>query len=420
MKLSIFSAFQDRSFAFLWLGEIFTQIAVNFFNFYLILVVFSLTHSNTAVAGIIVSFTIPAILFGIFAGAYVDRRDKKRVLYVTNIIRALLLLLLAFFQTNVIMLYIVSLLVAFVTQFFIPAETPIIPVLVKKDHLYSANALFSIAIYGSILIAYIITGPTLLALGQVGTLLALAGLLFLGALFITFIQTPRLKRVETIQETIGNLDIKKEVKHAFELMRRTKEIYHSLFLLALSQILLLIIAAITPGYATKVLGMNIEEFPIIFVTPAALGMAIGGVILVNRFHNVSKNKMVVSGLFLAGLAMLVLPYISAIASKTLVKGLNSALPHVFSLTEIHILIVLAFVLGFANALVFVPSNTLLQEKTADEFRGMIYGALNSIVGIFSLIPIIIVGSLSDLIGVPAVIWGIGICLLVIGFVRMVT
>jgi MFS family permease len=85
---------------------------------------------------------------------------------------------------------------------------------------------------------------------------------------------------------------------------------------------------------------------------------------------------------------------------------------------LHIMVVLAFILGVANSFIFVPANTLLQEKTSDEIRGKIYGFLNSFVGILSLLPILIVGGLSDLIGVGVVIAIIGACLLVLGVVRV--
>ncbi len=419
MKHNIFQAFSEKPFLFLWLSEIFTQISVNLFNFYLILTVYTLTHSNTAVAGVIISFTIPAILFGIVAGVYVDRRDKKRVLGICNILRAFLLLFLAFFHTNLLIIYLVSFCISIVTQFFIPAETPMIPLLVKQEVLFSANALFSMAIFGSILLAYVLSGPLILLFGQIGTLIILAVALLIGAVFISFIKLPKTQKKPDSIDFMANLDIGREIKRALELMSRTREIYGSLFLLALAQILILVIAAVIPGFANQVLGMKVEEFPVIFVTPAALGMILGGIFLVNVFHHYSRNKMVIVGLFLSGVSMMVLPFASAISSHDFVKVVNSLIPHFLTITNIHILIFLAFVLGVANALVFVPSNTILQEQTADEFRGKIYGGLNSIVGIFSLVPIIAVGGLSDLIGVGRVIIGIGISLVMLGIVRVV-
>src|SRR6266550_2455178 len=135
MKSKFLRALSEKSFLYLWIGEVFTQVSVNLFNFFLILVVFKLTHSNTAVSGVVLSFTIPAILFGSIAGVYVDRWNKKHVLIYSNLIRALLILALVPFINNSIALYIIAFAVATVTQFFIPAETPMIPLIVKKEHL---------------------------------------------------------------------------------------------------------------------------------------------------------------------------------------------------------------------------------------------------------------------------------------------
>jgi MFS family permease len=132
MKDSIIDALRVKPFAYLMSAELFTQLGANIFNFYLIFAVFSLTKSNTAVAAIVLSFTIPAILFGIPAGIYVDRWNKKYVLLVSNLLRALLLVILAFLHQNIYAIFFISFFIATFTQFFIPAESPIIPSIVPK------------------------------------------------------------------------------------------------------------------------------------------------------------------------------------------------------------------------------------------------------------------------------------------------
>lgn len=419
MRNDVFRALQERSFAYLWIGEIFAQISINLFNFFLILIVFKMTHSNTAVAGIVISFTIPAIIFGSLAGAFVDRWNKKIVLLSTDLIRAILLVLLALLVHHLAAIYIISFLVAIVSQFFIPAETPIIPLLVKPKHLYSANALFGIALYGSILVAYVLSGPVILFFGDVTTLVLLAVSMLLGALFISFIRTSHMKNQKTVSELkVDKSTILSDIKRTVALLSKTKILYRSLFLLALSQIIILIVATIAPGYATTVLKIKVEEFPLLFVAPAALGVLVGALGLINFFHKVAKEKLATIGVFMSGIAVLLLPFGSRVASREFIHDINAFLPRLLWINSIHIMVVLALILGIANALVFVPSNTLVQEETNDEVRGKVYGVLNSAVGIFSLLPIIIVGGLSDLIGVSAVITGLGVILLCFGGVRL--
>ena len=418
MNTNFFQAFKSKPFLNLWLGEVFTQIAVNLFNFYLIVFVFNLTQSSTAVSAIVVSFTVPAILFGILAGAYVDRWDKKKVLLFTNISRALIIFILAFFHMNIWMLFLASFLVSLITQFFIPAESPMIPQLVRKDHLLSANALFGLGIFGSVLFAYVISGPLLLQFKAMGSLLILAGLLVVGAVCISFIKEKYSDEDHDIRHT-HQLTFHNEVRHAFNIIARTKAIYESLVILAMTQVLTLVIATLIPGYAEKVLGMAVEEFSFLFITPAALGTVIGAVVIVNMLSRFMKEKLVTFGIFLFGVSMLILPYGSRIASRDIVSTLNSFLPPYMDITNLHILVFLAFFMGLANALVFVPSNTLLQERTSDEVRGKAYGVLNTLVGILSFGPILLAGGLADQFGVAAVIIGIGVTVLLSGLYRVV-
>jgi MFS family permease len=416
---NVFLAFGEKSFLLLWVGEVFTQVAFNLFNFFIILHVYELTKSNTAVSMAVLSFTIPAILFGILAGVYVDWWNKKKVLLVTNILRAILLIILANFSQNIFLVYITSFLISVVTQFFIPAETPMIPLVVRPQYLLSANALFGLGLYGSILVAYIISGPIILFLGAENIPLFLSVLFLLGALFISWIHFhPEEKNNKKNVFSESRKTIINEIKIAFSQIKNSRKISHAIFLLALAQILLLVLAVIAPGYASQVVKIPIEQFPIYFIAPAAFGVFMGAVILVNYFSHFSKDKIMTGGLFLSGFAMFLLPYGSAFSSKQIVQSINVFLPRLFEVTTLHILILLAFILGLANSFVFVPSNTVLQEETSDEFRGKLYGVLNAFVGVLSFFPIIVVGGLSDLIGVDKVIIGIGIILLSIGVSRI--
>ncbi len=416
MKNHVFNALSEKSFVYVWMSEIFALIATNIFNFFLVLVVFDLTHSNTANSGVVLTIIVPSIIFGVLAGAYVDRWNKKKVLLIVNITRSLLLVLLAFYVNNLYFLYAVSFVFSFITQFFIPAELPILPSVVDKKNLYSANALFGISIYASILIAFVLAGPLIILFRPSGTLLLLSVMLFIASIFIFFTKLTYLKKPQN-GEVIEKENIFIDMKYALSLISHTKDVSQSIFFLALSQTLVLVLATIAPGYASSVLGIPVVQFPLLFVAPAALGVVVGAGILISFFHDRSKYKLITTGIFLSGICMLFLPYGSKVASKGFVQVINLYLPKFLHIDILHIVVVLAFILGFANSLVFVPANTMLQEKTSEEFRGKVYGFLNAFIGVLSLLPVVIVGSLADVVGVGAVITGIGVFLLAVGILR---
>ena len=411
MRSPLIATLTTRSFLFLLISEFFSQFAMNLLNFILLIVAFSLSKSNLAVAGVILSFTIPSILFGLLAGAYVDKWNKKKVLAYSNILRALAVFPLVFVSHELALIYVFSFMVSFVTQFFLPAETPIIPLLVKKDLLLSANALFSMGIFGSIIIAYALSGPILLLLGRINSFILITVLFFISGVFAFMI---KLDRKDVKKEKI---DVIEEIRVILGVVKKNKNIYHSIFLLTLLQTLILVIAAIGPGYATDILHIQVEKFPILFVTPAVIGMSIGAVIIGNFLHKKSKQMLAKIGLLVIGIIVLFFPYGNLIASRQTVQVLNNFLPNLLNINLIHIMVASAVVIGFSFSMVFVPSNTILQEETTDEQRGKMYGLMNTLVGAVSIVPILGAGFLSDLIGVGRVITFVGISIIVIALLR---
>src|SRR5258708_23622213 len=133
-----------RPFLFLILAEIFSQLAINMLNFVLIIVTFTLTKSSTAVSGVILSFTIPSLLLGLLAGAYVDKWNKKKVLYAANFFRAILVFLLVFAHSSLALIYVLCFAISVVSHFFILAAIPMIQIVVIIDLLLSANSIFGL------------------------------------------------------------------------------------------------------------------------------------------------------------------------------------------------------------------------------------------------------------------------------------
>ena len=84
----------------------------------------------------------------------------------------------------------------------------------------------------------------------------------------------------------------------------------------------------------------------------------------------------------------------------------------------NFVLVLAFFAGFANALIFIPSQALIQGNVPQDFRSKIYGLLFALIGVFSLVPILIAGGVADLLGVGAVLAIIGVTILFIGLFRI--
>ncbi len=170
---------KNPNFLALWGGQIFSQLAD---KVYLVMMI-ALIHSqfktgNQSISGwvsaLMISFTIPAVLFGSIAGVYVDRWLKKTVLIATNIWRGLLVFCLPLLlwlthswqpvgvlPVGFLIILGITFLVSTLTQFFSPAEQAAIPLVVEEQHLLSANSLYTTTMMASVIVGFAVGEPVL-------------------------------------------------------------------------------------------------------------------------------------------------------------------------------------------------------------------------------------------------------------------
>lgn len=393
----IFRVLRVKPFFFMMASEFFSQLAFNMQQFVLIFIIYGKTSSNTAVSGLILSFTIPAILFSIFAGVFIDRWNKKKVLFYTNLIRGFLFLPFLLFNLNLAFIYLFTFFIAIATQFFIPAESAIIPQLVPKNLIVSANAIFAFGIYSTMLVGYVLSGPTLLFLGKSSTVLFLALLYFASTIFIASIKLAYGKKEMPPEEQMPSLSFVYQVREIFSYIKGARKVMQAVLILTIAQAVLLMFAVLGPGYVTTILALPLESLSWIFVAPAGIGMVIGILLLGSFGWRFNRKLLSVFGFLMVGIAFILLPFGSHIASFGLVQVIG----------------VLAFIVGFALALVFIPSNTTIQVETSERMRGRMYGLLSSLAASVSFLPVILSGGLADIIGVGSVITGVGFLMIVL-------
>ncbi|NJN90638.1 MAG: MFS transporter, partial [Leptolyngbyaceae cyanobacterium SL_5_14] len=170
---------KNRNFLALWSGQVFSQLADKVYLVLMIALIASRFQSEGQtisgwVSSIMIAFTIPAVLFGSVAGVYVDRWSKKTVLVATNLLRGGLVLILppllwisqgwspfAGLPIGFYMLLGITFLVSTLTQFFAPAEQAVIPLIVERKHLLSANSLYTTTMMASVIIGFAVGEPLL-------------------------------------------------------------------------------------------------------------------------------------------------------------------------------------------------------------------------------------------------------------------
>src|SRR6266581_9667689 len=80
---------QKRSFLYLWLAQLISMTCFNASNYALLVLIEQVTGSTTLVGLAIICFSLPALILGAPAGVFVDRVNKRRVLWGSNCLRAI-------------------------------------------------------------------------------------------------------------------------------------------------------------------------------------------------------------------------------------------------------------------------------------------------------------------------------------------
>lgn len=137
--------FRNRDLFAFWVGQLTSRIGSFISYIALLLLVRELTGKNTTIAITGICQAVPGIILGLWAGAIVDRMGKVRIMIIADILRGLACFIIPvciyFHVLAAWHLYLVATLISIGTAFFQPAEMAIIPDIVKKEELVTANAI---------------------------------------------------------------------------------------------------------------------------------------------------------------------------------------------------------------------------------------------------------------------------------------
>lgn len=136
-------ALRHRDFTLLWAGQAVSSLGTQIQTVALAYLVYSLTGSAAQLGGVGLARAIPTVLLSLFGGTLADRRDRRRLLIVSQAVLAVLSALLAIAVsagiTSIILIDAFAALTAAASAFESPASQAFIPALVPRAVL--ANAL---------------------------------------------------------------------------------------------------------------------------------------------------------------------------------------------------------------------------------------------------------------------------------------
>ena len=412
----LWPVFRNRNFLTLWSGQVFSQVADKIYLVLMIAIISSTFKSPEQtisgwVSAIMIAFTIPAVLFGSLAGVYVDRWRKKPVLVLTNLLRGLLVAVIpallwvtqgwniAGLPVGFYGLLVVTFLVSALTQFFAPAEQSAIPLIVKEHNLLPANSLYTTTMMASVIVGFAV-GEPLLALAD--TLLApldggsgmgksvLVGVSYAIAGLVLLMMTTDEARVEPPEEA----HVWSDIKEGLAYLQTQVQVRNALIQLTVLFSVFAALAVLAVRLAEVIPTIRSSQFGFLLAA-GGVGLAVGAVSIGQFGQRFSRSQL---GLF-GSLGMTVMLSGLSLAPEQLWPSLG-----------------LIGGLGFFGAMVGIPMQTTIQEKTPEEMRGKVFGLQNNVVNIALSLPLALAGIAETFFGLRVVFGLLAMLVALSGFI----
>ncbi len=374
MNASIWAPLRLSDFRKLWVGQLVSVIGDKLHQIAMGVMVYVITGSALQMGLMLAMTALPALLFGLAAGAYVDRWDKRRTMIASDLARAVLVLgVPVAVRTSVYLAYLLAFAVATIGLFFQPAKQTFIAELVTQDELLPANSLDQAST----------SAAELLGLGLAGALVALLGyqrafwldsatfLFSAGAIaLIRFRPEPR-----SAEFGRANAKLTTEVLDGMRFIGGNPTLRGLVAVwttaaLGFGAALTIAYLLALDRYDAGARGLALLDIAI------TVGLLIGSltVALPRRLNDGWKivSAMVVFGTVLAGLALA---------------------------TRIGYAVPLLAITGIANMWFLVPSITLVQRLTPDSLRGRVLAARGTVTAVLSVAGMLLGGIMIERIGI---------------------
>jgi MFS family permease len=316
--------------------------------------VLNLTGSALATSTTFIVQILPELLFGSVAGVVVDRRDRRSVLIVTDLLRAVVLLpLLAVRSPGMVwVVYVVALLLSFITL-FASARIALIPELVPEDELVSANATDAMGDNIARLVGPAIGGILLSTMGLSGVVIFDAATYACSGVCVMFVRGRRSKKTVAGAAAIrppGGTGLWSDWLEGLRLLKGERALALLFLVMTISTLGESLITVLFVVFARDEFQASSSDYGWL-VSARGLGGIIG-TLLVDRL----SLRFAAHRLFAVGLT-----------GTGVIFALMCIAPSLWVLMALHVII------GIPGLMWIVSVSALFQARTPAAFRGRIFG-----------------------------------------------
>jgi MFS family permease len=368
-----FAIFRRRNFSLMWTGQLVETIGCALTSLASSILVYRITNGSAWSVGLMLMATAaPSLLVGLVAGVYVDRNDRRRIMIIADLLRAVLVCLIPFLvPSSIVWLYVIVMLTSTIGQFFDPAWESVLPEVAPDEELAAANSLMAISTFGSTAIGFAASG--LIAANypiEYAFYLNAASYLF-SAVCILLLKIRKVETTESTSVSVVISNLKSGLSYMFQ-----NPVLRSLLLLAIPIAISFGLAnSLLLPFATRALQANEFQYGL-QEGLTSVGFVVSSLLMAGFLNRWREGQWIVVGLMGMGLSALVY---SQLHSIPLAIGVQ-------------------MVSGFMNAPYAIARRLLVQRNTVTEVRGRVSSVYFVISNMFFLVGMAAAG-LADIMDV---------------------
>ena len=359
---------KNRNFVLYSIGQAFSQFGDRLVQIVLIGLVYKRWPGSTVQLAKLFFFTVvPSFFISPIAGVYIDRWNKKHVMIVSDVLRAIAILLIPIFflyKESIIPIYAIIFFIFASACFFLPARLSIIPTLVSKEDLLIANSASSITWVAAGIAGFSLGGLLAEWIGIRNSLLINALVYLLSATGFTLLLF-RMRNGKKFSKPVFNPhEIKEVIRKSFrhDLIEGVKAIFFEKKIKFVVYIFFVFSSMIGAIYVVSVVFIqetlkSMTKYVGIFSMCLFAGLLVGSYIYGKIGQRFSRTKTIFFSLMLAGAS------INAFAVG--LKIIQSLWAGCAS----------AALLGLFISPIFVTSNVIIHECTESNLRGRIFSSI---------------------------------------------
>lgn len=357
--------------------------------------VYQLTGSAAAVAGLWIISPLTNIVTKFWTGSFIDYRSKRKVMGATFILRGLFICLIPY-APNMVVIYGILIILSVGKAFYNPASMTYVAILIPTEKRKRFNSVRSFVDSGAFIIGPAIGGALILSTSVEATLWINAISFILAAILLLLLP----EKEEIDKEAIPALTISQVVRDFTVVQKFMRENKYVTFIYLGSIIIMIFSFAMDAQevvFTQQVIGLSELEYSLL-ISITGIGSLVGAMLLTIFSNKMSLRHMIVIGLIMWTVGYVIYAFSWSFAS-----------------------IIVGFViLGFFNVFLNAGIMTFYQNNVPIEVMGRVTSIYQLIQSAIQVIFILAIGVVADLVSLRMTIVTLALVMLVASIIFSVS